>query len=490
MNTSTSPPTSVGAPIRIEVTPAGTWRGEIVASWMTQPTAPLSLLEGEIRPDRRDPPDGSRPTWTLQVGLEDPLDAESLRRAGGRLARWLLDRQATEIGIDAAGVHALGVPQGLQALSEGLLLGGFRFDAHKTAPPARRPLTVHLLVQEDESRALRSVQRARAIASGANLARAWAHEPPNVLHPVELADRARDLAARAVLGCTVLDETDLKSLGAGALLAVGMGSLHPPRLIVLEHRGSGQGRPVVVVGKAITFDTGGYSLKKRKKIVGMKFDKSGGMAVAGLLQAAADLDLRTPLVGVIAAAENAISERAYRPNDIIRTLSGKTVEIISTDAEGRLILADALTYAQSNYEPRALIDLATLTSGVVSALGPFRAGLMSNDDDLAQALLASGERVRERLWRLPLDEDVLDLIRAPDSDLKNSGGLKATPLIGGTFLKQFIDEGMPWAHLDIAGVAVRDDDLPYLTKGATGFGVRLLVDFLEQRERSPGGEHA
>ena len=197
------------------------------------------------------------------------------------------------------------------------------------------------------------------------------------------------------------------------------------------------------------------------------------------MQAAAALKIDTPVVGVIAAAENMIAGNAYRPNDIVRTMSGKTVEIISTDAEGRMVLADAMTYAQKHYKPRAMIDLATLTGGVVVALGNVRAGMFSNNDRLATQLAEAGERVHERLWRMPLDDDYFELIRGEDSDLKNSGGRKAHPIIGGMFLKQFVDDKTAWAHLDIAGTATTDKDLPYCPKGATGFGVRLLIDYLE-----------
>ena len=214
----------------------------------------------------------------------------------------------------------------------------------------------------------------------------------------------------------------------------------------------------------------------------MKYDKAGGAAVLGVLHAAAALHLETPLVGVIAAAENMISAEAYRPDDILYTLSGKTVEITNTDAEGRLALCDALTYACLQYRPRALIDLATLTYGVVTALGKLRAGLMSNDDALAEALLDSGERSGERLWRLPLDGDYLELLHSDAADLKNySGSSEASPVTGGLFLQQFVEPGVPWAHLDILGTAITDKYLPYCPKGATGFGVRLLVDYLAQK---------
>ena len=198
--------------------------------------------------------------------------------------------------------------------------------------------------------------------------------------------------------------------------------------------------------------------------------------------AAARLGLKKPLVGIIAAAENMISGGAYRPNDIVRALNGKTIEIISADAEGRLVLCDALGYAQKEYQPRAMIDLATLTGGVVVALGSFRAGIMANNDTLAEALSASGEKTYERLWRLPLDDEYVDLIKGDDSDLKNIGVRKATAITGGIFLKQFVSDDIPWAHIDIAGVADTEKDLPYCPKGATGFGVRLLMDYLSTLE--------
>jgi leucyl aminopeptidase len=236
---------------------------------------------------------------------------------------------------------------------------------------------------------------------------------------------------------------------------------------------------VVLVGKAITFDTGGYSIKNTEGIVGMKYDKCGGVDVLATLQAVAALQLDIPVVGIISAAENMISGDAYRPDDIITTLSGKTVEIISTDAEGRLVLADALTYAQRTYQPQAIIDLATLTGGVVTALGRVRAGLMSNNDDLASDLFSAGEQTGERLWRLPLDEEYSKAMKGEDADLKNSGGREGHAILGGAFLKAFVADDVPWAHLDIAGVAETNKELPYSPKGATGFGIRLLLQFLE-----------
>jgi leucyl aminopeptidase len=238
----------------------------------------------------------------------------------------------------------------------------------------------------------------------------------------------------------------------------------------------------VLVGKAITFDTGGYSIKPAKGMEGLKFDKCGGVSVLGVLKAAATLKLKCNLVGIVAAAENAISERAYRPGDILKMASGKTVEVISTDAEGRLVLGDALWYAQKYCKPTALIDLATLTGGVGIALGQAAAGLMSNDDSLAADLGECGRRTHERLWRLPLWEDYRELIKGADADIKNAAGKQeAHAIVGGMFLKEFVNDDVPWAHLDIASVAITESDNAGGGKGATGFGVRLLIEYLRRR---------
>ena len=459
------------------------WQGEVIL--LPMPADPENKLG---RPGKQagdvllvEAADGSR-KLLLSLGPEDKMTPEAFRKAGGAAGKWLAGRKAASAGVHALTLKGLGGAAGLEAFCEGLLLGVYTFDRHKTNVEAQ-PVTQVALLAEDETAALEEiVQRAGAVASGVNLARDLAHEPPNVINPLTLVDRVLQVGAANGLKITVLGEAQLKQMGAGAILAVGQGSRTPSQMIVLEYPGrSGQpeSAPVVVVGKAITFDTGGYSLKDRTGMVGMKYDKSGGAAVLGILQAAANLKLETPVVGIIAAAENMVSSEAYRPNDIITSLSGKTIEIISTDAEGRLVLADALTYAHTHYKPRAIIDLATLTGGVVVALGRVRAGILGNNDGLADALINAGERTHERLWRLPLDEDYFELIRGDDSDLVNSSAQRgAHPVVGGIFLKQFVPDGVPWAHLDIAGLASTDHDLPYCPKGATGFGVRLVVDYL------------
>jgi leucyl aminopeptidase len=418
----------------------------------------------------------------ISLGPQEKMTPEAFRCAGGAAARWLTSRKAASAGVHALTLQGLGGEAGLAAFCEGLLLGAYRFDRHKSGAEAPTAVQVFLLAEDDRDSLEAPIQRAATVAAGVSLARDLAHEPPNVINPITLARRAQALAEETGLHFTLFDEARLKEIGAGAILAVGQGSQTPSQMFILEYPGQPGHEaepPVAVVGKAITFDTGGYSLKDRAGMVGMKYDKSGGSNVLGIMKAVAELRPVFPVVGVVAAAENMVSAQAYRPNDIIRSLSGKTIEIISTDAEGRLVLADALAYASRQYQPRALIDLATLTGGIVVALGKVRAGLMSNNDALADRLFSAGERTHERVWRMPLDEDYADLIQGDDSDLRNSSAERgAHPIVGGIFLKQFVPDDIPWAHLDIAGPAMTEKDLPYCPKGATGFGVRLLLDYI------------
>lgn len=463
---------------------------EIVAAISpAKPRADVGPKAGDITvvtPDGRSRSGGST-RLVVSLGPKRELSADSVRRAGGAAGKWLARGVARSAAADLSALDELKIDDAAIAFVEGLALGSFQFSRHRArnAGQAQRskPASVYLLEGKQRKKQAAAIRRALRVCESVNLARDWGHEPANVINPITLAARIKKLAHASKLKCTVLDDKKLSAMKANAIVQVGIGSKTPSRLIILEHRSADIARgakPVVLVGKAITFDTGGYSLKDKNGIVGMKYDKCGGMAVVGAMQAVAALKLKTPVVGVIAAAENMISESAYRPNDIVKTLSGKTVEIISTDAEGRMVLADALTYAGRKYKPKVMIDLATLTGGVIVALGKVRAGLMCNDDKLADALLDCGEHVHERLWRLPLDDEYLELISGDDSDIKNSGGREAHPIQGGIFLKQFVPDGISWAHLDIAGPAITDSDLPYCPKGATGFGVRLLIEYLRR----------
>jgi leucyl aminopeptidase len=422
----------------------------------------------------------------VSLGDAEKLNANEIRTAAAAAARWLATERLTTATLWIDGLTATEVEQSVAEWALGMALGGFRFLAHKE-PDEKVPARIQILLRAREpgqvDRVLPEVRNAALLADAVNYARSLAHEPANVINPGTLADRARELARAAKLKCTVLMAPQLKKLGMNGLLMVGQGAAHASCLIQLEYHGAPRAQnTTVLVGKAITFDTGGYSIKPAAGLEGLKFDKCGGAAVLGILKAAAALKLKCNLVGLVAAAENAISDTAYRPGDIIHMMSGKTVEVVSTDAEGRLILADALWYAQEKLKPTVLIDVATLTGGVGVALGTVAAGVLSNDDGLAGDLGEAGRRTHERLWRLPLWDDYRELIKSTEADLKNvSGKREAHCIVGGIFLKEFIRAGTPWAHLDIAAVAHLENGKGPTGKGATGFGVRLLVEFLRQR---------
>ncbi len=419
----------------------------------------------------------------VSLGAQEKANIETYRIAGGSLANWLIAHKLTDAQLEAPDLTDTKESQSFFALLEGIRLASFRFERRKKVDDPAGPITIHIVSGKSTGTGLKELlHRVETITFAVCLARDWGHEPANIINPISLVERTEVVAKKYGLKLTVLDDQQLEKLGAGAITAVGKGSGTPSRLIILEYAGKPKNKdekPIALVGKALTFDTGGYSLKDTTNIQGMKYDKCGGVTVIATMVAASLLGIETPLIGVVGAAENAISDKAYRPDDIITTLSGKTVEIISTDAEGRLVLADALTYTQQKFAVRAIIDLATLTGGVVTALGRIRGGIMSNNDDLTAALTAAGEVVHERLWRLPLDDDYLKATLGDDADLKNSGGREGHPIMGGIFLKQFIEGDLPWAHLDIAGMADSPKELPYCPKGATGYGVRLLIEYLE-----------
>lgn len=461
------------------------WRPQIIVEFQTAGEQPDPGMPGTKPGDLIVlPREANAYVVRVSLGKAEKVTLESVRKAGGLLGKWLSNSGAVDAGIEVTSLYAAlpeaSQPELAEAVLTGLALGAYRFDQYKQSNESKPAVEVGLLENGAAYNDQTLIERVSAICDAVLYARDLAHQPANVINPITLAEEAVKVAGQFGLTVRVLDDKQLADMGAGAILAVGKGSQTPSRMIVLEYNGGDPAQqPVVLVGKAITFDTGGYSIKSTEGIVGMKYDKCGGVNVLGIMQAAAALKLSVNLVGIISAAENMISGEAYRPNDIIRTLDGKTVEIISTDAEGRLVLADALTYAQREYKPRAIIDMATLTGGVVIALGRVRAGLLSNNDALAGQLFAAGEKSGERLWRLPLDEEYGQMMKGDDADLKNSGGRQGHCILGGAFLQAFVDASVPWAHLDIAGTADIDADGPYTPKGATGFGVRLLLTYLE-----------
>jgi leucyl aminopeptidase len=424
----------------------------------------------------------------VSLGKSRRASNDAVRKAAAAAAQWCAQQRLSRavLSVDALVRHAR--DGAVSAWVEGMVLAGFRFTRLKSngenrGPAGRRLNKLTLASNLGTPRWVREpMEDALRIAESVNLTRHLAHEPPNIIHPVSLAQRVQALARRYGLKCRVLDDSRMRALKMGALLAVGAGSASKPRLIVLEYRGKRvSSKPIVLVGKAVTLDTGGYSIKPAASIPEMKYDKCGGIAVIGTLVAAARLRLPQRIVGIIPAAENMISSLAYRPGDIVTSMSGKTIEIGNTDAEGRLILADAFTFAQREYTPTVMIDLATLTGACQVALGNHLAGLFTDDDDLAESLLEAGERTGERCWRLPLWSDYRKQLETNDADLKNIGGSGGGAITAALFLKEFVDEKLPWAHLDIAGVASVERDEPHCPRGATGFGVRLLIDYIRNR---------
>ena len=336
-----------------------------------------------------------------------------------------------------------------------------------------------LVLAEDLATAKKAGERGEIIAEAANFARDVANQPANLLYPETLAARAVKLGRDFNLKVTVFDEKKLRAGKFGGLIAVGQGSARPPRLIVIEHRGGPKKQaPLALVGKAITFDTGGISIKPAANMEDMIFDKCGGMAVLGAMAAIAELNVKRNVVGIIASAENMPSGEAYRPGDIITTYDGKHIEIINTDAEGRVVLADAIAYARLDMKAEAIIDLATLTGACGVALGDYAAGFWSNDEAFGKSVRAAAEKAGERLWPMPLFAEFEEQIKSDVALIKNSGGRLGGACTAAAFLKTFAED-TPWAHLDIAYMAQREKDRADLARGATGFGVRTLVELAE-----------
>jgi leucyl aminopeptidase len=422
----------------------------------------------------------------LGLGKEKGAGLERLRQAAGSLVSVLGARSLTAFATDlpALPLKGTGFSERCQALTEALLLAAYRFDRFRTLgreefPP---PLeSVRLLVADAGERrsAEQAIADGVAIAAGVILARNLVNEPGNVKSPEFLADQARLLAAAEGLRCTVLDRAALEAEGLGALLGVAQGSVREARLILLEYQGgNSDARPIALVGKGVVFDAGGISLKPAEKMDEMKMDMAGGAAVLGTFCAAARLKLPVNLVGLIPAVENLPSGSAIRPGDILTSLSGKTIEVLNTDAEGRLILADALTYAK-RYNPRVVIDLATLTGACIIALGHCASAVLGNHEGLIRQLLRAGEQSGERLWQLPLWDDYAAQIKSEVADVKNTGGRPAGTITAAAFLQKFAGD-YTWAHLDIAGTAWEEKGQPCTPKGGTGVGVRLLVQYLRQ----------
>jgi leucyl aminopeptidase len=430
---------------------------------------------------------GARAGRILLVGIGKPADVTrgSIRRAAAIAAK-----RARPLGVPTAAFHLAAEARGSvspreagQAIAEGLAQGGWHFAEMKQPPEDKKPpLEKFAILSPADTAVVTAGHRVgEAIAAGHVYARGLQVLPPNICTPAFLGDRASELARQHGFSVSVLDRAAIEKEGMGALLAVGQGSAQEPRFIALEYKGA-EGAPVVLVGKGVTFDTGGISIKPAQSMEDMKYDMSGAAAVLGTFEMLGRLKPKLHVVGLVPSAENMPSSRSYRPGDVVRTLSGKTIEVVNTDAEGRLLLCDALTWAR-RYSPACVLDIATLTGAIVIALGHTAIGVMGTDESLVSAVVAAGERAGERAWPLPLWDDYKDLIKSDIADVKNSGGRPAGSITAGWFLREFVD-GFPWAHLDIAGTAYTERDAPDMPRGPTAAGVRLFSEFLLNRAGS------
>ncbi len=420
------------------------------------------------------------------LGSEKSFDAERVRQAAGSAvtrARQLGVKTLATV-VHGAGKGGLDPAEAAQAVVEGSILGNYVFGRYWTQDKDRKRQVRSLVVVESDRARLaavtRGVKKGQVVAESACLARDLASHPGQDMTPADMATQARGIAAGAAqLKATIFGPDELKRMKMGALLGVGRGSAQPPRLILVEYKPKGRVRKTIcIVGKGITFDTGGISLKPAESMEKMKYDMSGGAAVLGAMSALGRLrPSGVRVIGLVAAAENMPGGRAVKPGDVLTASNGMTIEVNNTDAEGRLVLSDALSYAR-RFKPDAVIDLATLTGAVVIALGSQCGGALGNDQDLVDAVIASGKRTGERLWQLPTWPEYNELLKSDIADMKNSGGREAGTIAGAMFLAQFASE-FPWVHLDIAGVAWTDRDKPYAPRGSVGFGVRLLVDYIE-----------
>ncbi len=416
----------------------------------------------------------------LGLGKADALSPLTLQESGGALAAHLnrAGEKKASIACDPVGGKT---PDEVGAnLLFGASLRAYRFDKYRTKQKEEDKPTLETLIalSPDPAATAEAFKPLESVADGVIFARDLVSEPSNYKYPEKLAERLSALADVGV-DIEVLKAERLRELGMGSLLSVGQGSARAPCLVVMRWMGAPEDTaPLAFVGKGVTFDTGGISLKPAQGMEDMKYDMAGAAAVSGLMRALAGRKARVNAVGVVGLAENMPSGTASRPGDVVTSMSGQTIEIVNTDAEGRLVLADTLWYAQDRFKPRFMIDLATLTGAIVVSLGTYQAGLFSNNDELAERIVRAGRAVGERAWRMPLAEAYDKDINSEIADVKNVGkGREAGSIAGAKFLQRFVNK-TPWAHIDIAGMAWAKKDMPLVPTGASGFGVRLLDRFI------------
>ncbi len=415
----------------------------------------------------------------LLVGMGGKRDEEALHeRVGGALVAKLLISGETRLVIDLSGLDVDGASAA--RLAYGAAARAWRYDIYRTKlPKKQKPTLDEIVVVGAGAGAQEGWTRESAVLQGLFFARELVTEPANVIYPESFVERCRRALEGTGVDIEVLDDNRMRELGMGALLGVGQGSERPPRLLAMRWNGASDDRkPVVFVGKGITFDTGGISIKPSAGMEAMKWDMGGAGAVAGAMKAIAGRKARANVVGVCVLAENMPDGKAQRPGDVVTSMSGQTIEVINTDAEGRLVLADAMTWAQRQYKPEVMVDLATLTGAMIISLGHEYAGIFSNDDGLAAKLIGAGNASGDKLWRLPMGEAYDRMMDSPIADVKNSGAREGGSITAACFLQRFVENGVKWAHLDVAGMVWSDKPKALYDKGATGYGVALLDRFV------------
>jgi len=426
--------------------------------------------------------------FLIGLGKKDKFDLDKIRAAGGRAVQ-----KAKELKLKRfAFIYPDNLPAKFQnqdvaqALTEGVILANYEMAKYKTIDRENIVTVDAVTLVERDSKKSSAINKGREIGEAtswaASLTRDWVNFPPNELTPTKLAEETKKLALKYNIKCQVLSPDEIKKLGMGALLGVAKGSQEPCRFIILEYNGGRKTEsPVVLVGKGITFDSGGISIKPAENMDQMKGDMAGAATVISAGLGAARLKLPVNLVVLVPTTENLPSGTAYKPGDILTSMSGKTIEVLNTDAEGRVVLADALAYA-SRYKPQAVIDLATLTGACIIALGHAAAGMLGTDDKLKNRLRDASKKTAEKVWELPLWEEYGEQIKSSIADVKNTGGRPAGAITAAYFLKMFAD-GYPWVHLDIAGMDLEEKGKAYTPKGGSGYGVRLLIQMLRDWRR-------
>jgi len=419
------------------------------------------------------------------LGKAEKAGLEQIRQAMGRAVLRAREMGLKRIGVSTnsfvCGTENIVAGDAAVAMAEGANLALYTFTKYKVKENGNSKNIEEIRFVEDEKKTVtavkKGIEKGRIISDSVNLARDLINHPANDMTPTILAESAKKTAKAAGVKCTVLSRPQIEKLGMGAYLGVSQGSEEPPRFIILEYNGGKKGeKPVVVVGKSITFDSGGISIKPSEGMGKMKYDMSGGAATIGVLRAASMLRLPLNIVGLLPATENMPSGSAIRPGDVLRSMSGRTIEIISTDAEGRLALSDALFYA-TRYKPRWIIDIATLTGACAVALGSHAIGMLGNNKDLKDRMAAAGEKVWERVWEMPLWDEYAEQIKSPVADMKNSGGREGGVITAAIFLSKFVED-CPWVHLDIASTEWIDKDRAYMPAGPTAIGTRLILQLL------------